>query len=180
MENIVYEKDYSGIYDRQKSAGEDELMNRIWKEIIESGFLASCDKALGAVPKVIIPEGKKNYEHLLARLDELAKSHGGRIRGEVDYEHWEAHITLDMRFLEFGDTDERGLLKEIAKCGSLVSITAPDAGHVRMDIMIDYFEELMSTKERRELLENETLKNQKLIELLEELGRRKEDAPSDE
>ena len=66
------------------------------------------------------PEGgcakdKENYDYLLNRCDDYAKRHHGRIRGVVDYEHWDAHIDLYLRMLEFDDAEDMSFVKDIGE-----------------------------------------------------------------
>ncbi len=147
MENIVYEKDYSEVYEQLSNGKSDKLMGLIWKDFLQCGVIGSINNTLDTVPKVIIPDGKKHYEYLLVRLDELAKNIGGKIRGVVDFKIWEASITLDIPYLDFNDADGRKLLSEIAAYSNVITILGTDKEYVRLEITINYFEDLMSGKE---------------------------------
>ena len=48
-------------------------------------FFESFQKKLDAIPKVIVPEDKANYEYLLEKCDIFAQRNFGRIHGVVDY-----------------------------------------------------------------------------------------------
>ncbi len=180
MENIVYEKDYSEIYEQKSNGEPDKLVGLIWKELLQSGVFDSINDRLKSVPKVVVREGKKHYEYLLVRLDELAKNIGGKIRGVVNYDGWEASITLDLPYLDFNDSDGRMLLREIAAYGNVITILAPDKDCIRLEVIINYFEDLMSGREREALIENEFSKQQKLVDLMDEYSRRKKENHSDD
>ena len=88
-----------------------------------------------------MPKDKENYEYLLNRFDDYAKRHHGRIRGVVDYEHWDAHMAF---------------VKDIGEKAHYLCITPEESGGYRVHIMINYFEELMS-EEYHSYLKYETL-----------------------
>ena len=48
-----------------------------------------CIRDRDKIPKIIVPEDKKNYEYLLERCDAFVKQHRGYIKGIVDY-----HLSL--------------------------------------------------------------------------------------
>jgi len=120
-----------------------------------------CD---GAIPKVIVPEDKANYEYLLAKCDEMAKRWGGKIRGIVDYQKWDAHIYLTLPFAEFGCDEELALLKEIAEKSHSVTFSATKDGKVELNIFFYYFQEIA---DKRAIFEEEILKDNELVALLE-------------
>ena len=96
MENTVFERNY-------EIAEKDDRARAVFERAFApGGFMEEFTKKMDAIPKVIVPEDKENYEYLLNRCDDYAKRHHGRICGVVDYEHWDAHIDLYLRMLEFG------------------------------------------------------------------------------
>ena len=56
--------------------------------------------------KETIEEIEKERIDFVEAFGEYAKRHHGRIRGVVDYEHWDAHIDLYLRMLEFDDAED--------------------------------------------------------------------------
>ena len=86
----------------------------------------------------------------------MTKRHHGRIRGVVDYEHWDAHIDLYLKMLEFDDAEDMAFVKEIGEKAHYLCITPEKDGGYRFHIMINYFEELMS-EEYGAYLKYETL-----------------------
>lgn len=154
MENEIYERDYQA----QEDTAEIEMANAIFDRAMNGSFLRDYTAAMDAIPKVIVPKDKENYEYLLKRCDEVARRCGGHIKGMVDYHRWESRIELTLPFMEFGDPEELSLLREISEKAHLVTFTASESGGINLSIMINYFEELM-TEEHRGYLEYEAIMN---------------------
>lgn len=150
MENIVFERNY-------EIAEKDDRARAVFERAFApGGFMEEFTKKMDAIPKVIVPEDKENYEYLLNRCDDYAKRHHGRICGVVDYEHWDAHIDLYLRMLEFDDAEDMAFVKEIGEKAHYLCIMPEEGGGFRFHIMINYFEELMS-EEYGAYLKYETL-----------------------
>ncbi len=138
MENIVFERNY------ELPKEEDTLSSAIFEQAFApGGFFEEYTKKTDAIPKVIVPEDKANYEYLLERGDGFAKKHHGRIRGVVDYRHWDSHIELFLPMLEFDDEEDMELLRDIGEKAHYLSVTHEN-GKYRVYILINYFQELMS------------------------------------
>lgn len=137
MENAVFERNYEIVEkdDRARAVFE--------RAFAPGGFMEEFSKKMDAIPKVVVPKDKENYEYLLNRCDDYAKRHHGRIRGIVDYEHWDAHIDLYLKMLEFDDAEDMAFVKEIGEKAHYLCITPEENGGFRVHIMINYFEELM-------------------------------------
>jgi hypothetical protein len=97
----------------------------------------------------------------------MAKRWGGKIRGIVDYQKWDAHIYLTLPFAEFGCDEELALLKEIAEKSHSVTFSATKDGKVELSIFIYYFEEIA---DKKAIFEEEILKDNELVALLEKHG----------
>lgn len=154
MENEIYERDYQA----QEKTPEIERANAIFDRAMNGSFLRDYAAAMDAIPKVIVPEDKENYEYLLNRCDEVAKHWHGHIKGVVDYHRWESRIELTLPCVEFGDPEDLSLLREIAEKAHLVTFTANQNGGINLSIMINYFDELM-TEEHRGYLEYDAIMN---------------------
>ena len=115
MENTVFERNYEIVEKDDRATAVFE------RAFAPGGFMEEFIKKMDAIPKVVVPKDKENYEYLLDRCDDYAKRHHGRIRGVVDYEHWDAHIDLYLRMLEFDDAEDK-LKQTIDRC----IITAKD------------------------------------------------------
>ena len=111
MENIVFERDYEEEHRQQDG---NDAASAIFEIATDGGFIAAYADAMQVIPKVVVPADKENYEYLLQRSDELAQRWGGKVRGVVNYEKWEATINLLLPFAEFCDRDDLNLLKEFA------------------------------------------------------------------
>ena len=148
MDDIIFERDY-----REAESGEyDEWCDEVFARAVNGGMLKAYSDAMDKIPKIIIPEDKKNYEYLLERCDAFVERHRGRIEGIVDYHHWHSEINMFLPFAEFGDPEDLGFLKEIA-----------DKAHT---VCINYFDELMP-EEARQLVEYDAImKDERLASLL--------------
>ena len=108
MDDIIFERDY-----REAESGEyDEWCDEVFDRAVNGGMLKAYSDAMDKIPKIIIPEDKKNYEYLLERCDAFVERHRGRIEGIVDYHHWHSEINMFLPFAEFGDPEDQTLRRE--------------------------------------------------------------------
>lgn len=137
MNNEIYEADYTR---------KDELIFETGIDILElartTGFFRAYDDLMRSMPKYINQKDKQNYEELLHKLDAHAKRKGGKIKGIVDYEHWDAHIYITLPFFEFAHKDEFDLLKELETKANTLTFTVTDDGKIQLSVMINYFDEI--------------------------------------
>jgi len=133
MENTVFERNYEIVEKDDRATAVFE------RAFAPGGFMEEFIKKMDAIPKVVVPKDKENYEYLLDRCDDYAKRHHGRIRGVVDYEHWDAHIDLYLRMLEFDDAEDMAFVKDIGEKAHYLCITPEESGGYRVHIMINYF-----------------------------------------
>ena len=145
MENSIYEKDYAEEHEKNRQSEDVDIL----AQAISGGFLKRLEDSLRAIPKMIIPEYKANYEYLLKMCDDLAKQLGGHIRGVVDYERWEAAIDVVLPYAEFANQDGLLLLKNMAEKALSVTFRATDDGNTRIRLYVPYFENLIRSEERR-------------------------------
>ena len=69
MENIVFERNY------ELPKEEDTLSSAIFERAFApGGFFEEYTKKMDAIPKVIVPEDKANYEYLLSAVTVLLRS----------------------------------------------------------------------------------------------------------
>ena len=117
MENIVFDRNY-------ELASEDNgYADAIYEKAMKpDGFFASFGKKMDAIPKIIVPEDKANYEYLLERCDRFAQEHHGRIHAVVDYQHFHSEINLYLRMIEFDCEEDMSLLKEIGEKAHYVAL----------------------------------------------------------
>ena len=100
------------------------------------------DELMRSMPKYINQTDKQNYEELLLRLDALAKRKGGKIKGIVSYEHWDAHIYITLPFFEFVHKDEKELLNDLETKAHSLTFAVTDDGKIQLSVMINYFDEI--------------------------------------
>lgn len=142
MENQIFERDYT----EQKADYVDfnhEHFRRILVECAhDTDFFEQLKARLAAIPRVIIPEDKAAYEDLLPELNCWALRYGGRIRGIIDYENYDAHIYVTLPFIETADKDSRELLNRIMEQAHMVTFLPTEDGYIEISIMFNYFQEL--------------------------------------
>jgi len=108
---------------------------------MEVGFFQKYQEEMDKIPKRVVPKEKADYEYLLGECDAYVRQFGGRIRGEVDYQKWQATIDLYLEHFEFCDREALTLLKEIADRAENVTFSMKD-GLIRMSVFIGYFDEV--------------------------------------
>ena len=155
MDNIVFDRNYE--IASEECDGSDAIYELA---TAPGGFFESFTKKMAAIPKVIVPEDKVNYEYLLERCDQFAQEHHGRIHAVVDYQHFHSEINLFLRMIEFDCEEDMSLLKDIGEKAHYVCITPEEGGGYRIHIMINYFQELM-TDEQCDYLKYETIMDDK-------------------
>lgn len=153
MENEVYERDYRSEWEEQQSMAMREDIDRVHELIMKSGILTEIGNYYASQPKIINESRKENYEYLLKKLDALAKSMGGKIRGEVSYTKWEASITVYLPFLEMENERDFLLLKDLSTRCDLMNITATGEREIRIFVFFHYFKDVTDQKEIDEAVE---------------------------
>ena len=106
MDDIIFEKDYR----ETESAEYDKWCDEVFDRAVNCGMLKAYSEAMDKIPKIIVPEDKKNYEYLLERCDAFVKQHRGYIKGIVDYHRWHAEINMFLPFAEFDDSEDLSLI----------------------------------------------------------------------
>lgn len=162
MDDIIFEKDYR----ETESAEYDKWCDEVFDRAVNCGMLKAYSEAMDKIPKIIVPEDKKNYEYLLERCDAFVKQHRGYIKGIVDYHRWHAEINMFLPFAEFDDSEDLTFLKEIAEKSQTVCFSPEEEGGIRVHIFINYFEELMSAEHKSYIEYDAIMQDKKLSELL--------------
>lgn len=163
MDDIIFEQDY------RRSPGEIDQESRamkIFDQAFHGSFIKDYAAAIDAIPKVIVPEDKKNYEYLLSQCDTVAKRNRWKVKGVVDYHRWYSYIELTMPCAEFDDADSLALLREAAERAATITLLTQKDGSIKLHIMINYFKELMSEEHRLYLEFDAIMKDEKLAELV--------------
>lgn len=137
MNNEIYEADYTRKDEPSSDNGIDIL------EVAKTtGFFRAYDELMKSMPKYINETDRQNYEELLHKLDAFAKRKGGKIKGIISYEHWDAHIYITLPFFEFVHKDEKELLNDLETKAHSLTFTVTDDGKIQLSVMINYFDEI--------------------------------------
>ena len=140
MKNEVYEADYRRAEDTTDIPDAFDIA-----EI--TGFYKKYGEIMRSIPKMIVPQDKKNYEELLVKLDAFTKLRHGIIRGVVSYERWDAHIYVTLPFFEFSLEEEHRLLAELEAKAHSLTFTVTEDGMICLSVMINYFDEIGDTSD---------------------------------
>lgn len=168
MDNLIFERDYTEQH-RAKEQIEETLSSKIAIESIDGGFLKLFGKAMNAVPKMIDPKQKADYEYLLEKCDKVAERRGGHIKGIVDYKNWEAYIYLTLPFVEFSSRDDLLLLKELAEKSNGVTFVPSDGNGITMYAFFFYFTDLIDEDGEDQIFSETLSRKQALRELIDVL-----------
>ena len=137
MNNEIYEADYTRKDEPSSDNGIDIL------ELAKTtGFFRVYDELMKSMPKYINETDRQNYEELLHKLDAFARRKGGKIKGIISYEHWDAHIYITLPFFEFVHKDEKELLNDLETKAHSLTFTVTDDGKIQLSVMINYFDEI--------------------------------------
>lgn len=138
MENEVYEKDYGEEFRKRSEKAKSQDFLDALKDI---GFFQAYKEEMDKIPKSVVPKEKADYEYLLGECDAYVQQFGGKVRGEVDYQKWQATIDLYQTHFEFCGREALTLLKEIAERAENVTFSIKDR-LLRMTVFIGYFDEV--------------------------------------
>ena len=168
MVNIVYERDYKDKKTQRGGNKSNEISTQIFDNLIASGALSAMEDTYAQLPRVVNEENSAAYNRFLTALDQIAKTFGGKIKGEIDYQNWEASIYVILPFVEFSSVEELQLLKDIASYCQTVTFTNTSDGNIRMKLLINYFDVIGNVEDT---LEKEITSCPELVAMLEEADR---------
>ena len=168
MENVVYERNYKDKKTQRDGNKSNEISTQIFDYLIASGALSAMEDTYAQMPRVINEENSAAYNRFLTALDQIAKTFGGKIKGEIDYQNWEASIYVILPFVEFSSVEELQLLKDIASYCQTVTFTNTSDGNIRMKLLINYFDVIGDVEDT---LEKEIAGCPELVAMLEEADR---------
>ena len=168
MENIVYERDYKDKKTQRSGNKSNDISTQIFDYLIASGALNVMEDTYAQMPRVVNEDNSAAYNRFLTALDQIAKTFGGKIKGEIDYQNWEASIYVILPFVEFSSVEELQLLKEIASYSQTVTFTNTPNGQIRMKLLINYFDVIGNVEDT---LEKEIASCPELVAMLEEADR---------
>ncbi len=73
MDDIIFEKDYR----ETESAEYDKWCDEVFDRAVNCGMLKAYSEAMDKIPKIIVPEDKKNYEYLWNAVMRLSSNTAG-------------------------------------------------------------------------------------------------------
>ncbi len=128
------ERDY-----RRAEPSSDEKAVEFVRSLREKGFFTLYEAMCARMTRVVVPEHQAAFERLVGLLDRLARTRGGRIRANVDTTVFEASAEVILPFFEFGNPEEKALLRLLPDAYN-VSFEPTDDGCVRLRVIAPYFE----------------------------------------
>lgn len=112
----------------------------------------------------LVPHEISSYDDCLVKLELYAAKIGGRIRGVVSYETFDAYIYLDLPFHEF-TPDRMDDLRFIANNARSVCFSTIEDDMIRLSVRFSYFENIGDVDA---IIEEELKKHPELCEKLED------------
>ena len=100
------ERDY-----RRAEPSSDEKAVEFVRSLREKGFFTLYEAMCARMTRVVVPEHQAAFERLVGLLDRLARTRCGRIRANVDTTVFEASAEVILPFFEFGNPEEKALLR---------------------------------------------------------------------
>lgn len=159
----IYEKDYSAerkAYHAMRTAhGADEAFDLIKSR----GIMSAIDKRFLELPHVINPAKKLAYDKCLQMLDSWAMLKGAKIRGTVDYVHFDAHIEMVCSFFEFFEDRSFEYLRFIMSGARNITFCPTDDGEIEMRACFDYFDDI---GDKGKIIEEELAKHTDVVDAL--------------
>ena len=161
----IYEKDYSAERKAYHAMRTEHGADEAFDLIKSRGIMAAIDKRFLELPHVINPAKKLAYDKCLQMLDSWAMLKGARIRGTVDYVHFDAHIEMICPFFEFLADRTFEYLRFIMSGARNLTFTPTDDGEIKMRACFDYFEDI---GDKDKIIEEEIAKHADVVDALNE------------
>lgn len=161
----IYEKDYSAERKAYHAMRTEHGADEAFDLIKSRGIMAAIDKRFLELPHVINPAKKLAYDKCLQMLDSWAMLKGARIRGTVDYVHFDAHIEMICPFFEFFEDRTFEYLRFIMSGARNLTFTPTDDGEIKMRACFDYFDDI---GDKDKIIEEEIAKHADVVDALNE------------
>ncbi len=156
----VYEKDYTASHRRYRQLTRDSESNELLKRMADAGVFAAYNEAWLAIPRIVNAERKAAYDKALELCDRLAMIKGGKVRGVVNYESFDATIDMVLPTFEFFN-DRLDIIRHIASTARNILFETNTYGEIRMHLLYDYFEEI---EDPSNLFTDEVMKHPDLVD----------------
>ncbi len=170
-ENVVYERDYSHLPPLHLTT-EFQQELAILKHAVDSGMIREYEDTVRAMPKYIVPSKRAAYDDMVTRLDGFAEEARGTICAVIDYEEWQASISLVLSVLRFVEPHGSLLLAEIALTADSITVTSLDNGFVQIEIILPYFEEIGN---KEEIMDSLIEQDEKMLDMITRFLREQSD-----
>ncbi len=141
MNTEIFEMDYSEEYKKRRKKSESNDTDFL-EQLNSNPIIAMIRELDSLLPKTVVEKDKDTYERLLKRCDEMAKIHGGKIYGIVDFENYDSRIVLTLPFFEFFAGHNMDLLNDMAVNTTNVLFRVLPDKNIQLTIYIPYFEEI--------------------------------------
>lgn len=162
MENEVFERDYTYLPPLHLTS-QFQTDLAIIKHAADAGIIKEYEAAVKAMPRIIMPSKKVQYDDLLIRLNEFAMEARGAIRGVVDFEEWQASITVTLPTIRFIEPYGTLLMADVALSAEVVGISTDEKGAVQMVIELPYFQEIGN---KEQIMDDLIDQDEELLEMI--------------
>jgi hypothetical protein len=127
--------------------------------------MTAIDRRFLELPHVINPSKKNAYDKCLQLLDSWAMLKGARIRGTVDYVHFDAHIEIVSPFFEFFEDRTFDYLRFLMSEARNITFCPTDEGEIEMRACFNYFDDI---GDKEKIIEEEISKHADVVDALNE------------
>lgn len=129
-----------------KLAEEDEL-DRLPETLQMVRAVIARYDAVKRLPHIVLPAAAAEFDHMVEICDTIALEFAGRLEAIVDFKCYEAHINLDIAYIEFCQDDFMETLRRLTNSAILIRIFPLQASPLfRIEINMPYFAPLANTR----------------------------------
>ena len=139
MDNIIYERDYT-----EEPLPEDPAFQLMYERTKD--LLHRFNRRVLAVPRVMDPLRRGEYDRLLHLCDAFAKKYAGKITGLIDYRKYDATICVTLPYFEFDEPEDFPLLCSL-RCADSVTFQPCKSGGTELVLFFNCFIPLHTSKE---------------------------------
>lgn len=161
----IYEKDYSAERKAYHAMRTEYGSEDAYDLIKSRGIMTAIDRRFLELPHVINPSKKNAYDKCLQLLDSWAMLKGARIRGTVDYVHFDAHIEIVSPFFEFFEDRTFDYLRFLMSEARNITFCPTDEGEIEMRACFNYFDDI---GDKEKIIEEEISKHADVVDALNE------------
>lgn len=138
MDNIIRFNDYTQTQNERLAALSIDA-DTFQEKFLDIRFQ---DKFFSQIPKIISVNHMQVFTRLFEQCNSIARNRHGCVEGIIDFQSWDAKITLTLPFIEC-TSQSLSFLRELVEHAALVSFfPVPETQRISMEIQLPIFEDL--------------------------------------